>query len=326
MNGEMVSNRGGRYERETGKERISRELARKLGGLANKLVAGAKEAVMGVREVAQNLVNNSVNSRANRKESGERLIKDCGFYDREKYSLQGREGVREIEDSSYINEEDGVFGIFDGAGGVGEPGSGGRASRIAKESFSNSVKEGGVRSPADLANYLTLASREIGKRTEGITTATVAKIVKREDGHKYLYYASVGDSRLYVVHKDDETHESWAKQVTRDEGERNLIANWLGREDEPVKYDKHGRASVSIRENVTQVGWIRLHEGDKIVLCSDGITGDVNRRMEDGRNELMWEGELASIVNRAGHVQMAARALVEQARKKDDRSAIVVEV
>ena len=326
MNGEMIGNHGGNYERESGRERISRELARKLGGLANKLVAGVKGAAIGIKEVAQDIVNSSVNSRANRKENGERLIKDCGFYDREKYSLQGREGVRVIEDTSYINKKDGVFGIFDGAGGVGEPGSGGRASRIAKESFANSVKENQVNSPADLAKYLTVASREIGKRTEGITTATVAKIVEKEDGHKYLYYASVGDSRLYVVHKGDKQNKGWAQQVTRDEGERNLIANWLGREDEPVRLDRNGRARVSARENVTQVGWIRLHEGDKIVLCSDGITGDVNRRMEDGRNELMGADELASIVNQAGHVQSAARALVEQARKKDDRSAIVVEV
>lgn len=327
MNGEMVRNRGLGAERRMGGERLGRELARKLGSLANRLVAGAMNAVASavdaVTEVKESF--NSVSAKANSKEGHERLVKDCGYYDREKFSLMGREGVRQIEDSSYVNESAGVFGIFDGAGGEGGPGSGGVASRVAKESFAQLIREQKVNSPADLAGMLNLASREVGKRTDGITTATVAKIVE-EKGRKYLYYASVGDSRLYIVHKGDKTRKGWATQVTRDEGERNMIANWLGREAEPVRRGRHGKPEIAFRENATQIGKVEIRKGDKIVLCSDGITGDVNRRMEDGRNELMGADELASIVNNAGHVQMAARALVENARKKDDRSAIVVEV
>ena len=290
-------------ERQSNKETIARRLARKLGSLANEL-----------------------SMRMNREKSGERLIKDYGIYDREKDSLQGLRSTRKSEDASYANSGEGVFGIFDGAGGVGEPGAGGMASKIAKESFARSIENGEIRSPEDLARYLNLASREVGRQTEGITTATVAKIVKEKDGRKYLYYASAGDSRIYVVHKGNIIKKGWAEQVTVDEGVRNEISNWLGRENRPIAHDEAGNAIAYVKQNVTQTGRILIRPGDKIVLCSDGITGDVNRRMEDGRNELMGEDELASIVNRAGHVQSAARALVEQARKKDDRSAIVVEV
>ena len=320
MNGEKNRYSDARNERGTGHEKISRGLAHKLGGLANRLVAGAKDAIADAQDDISGIA-----LKANQKEEHERVIKDCGFYDREKYSLMGREGEREIEDASYINERDGVFGVFDGAGGVGEPGSGGIASKVARESFRKQVESKKVASPGDLADFLKLASRDVAKRTEGITTATVAKIVN-EGGQKFLYFAQVGDSRLYIIHRGGKHSKGWTEQVTRDEGERNMVANWLGREDEPPRRDKGGNLIVDTRQNVSQIGRVPVNDGDKIVICSDGITGDVNRTMEDGRNELMGPEELGEIVNRAGHVQMAARALVEQARKKDDRSAIVVEV
>ena len=320
MNGKKSNKQKSRHEYEKGSEGVSRGLARKLGGLANRLM-GSAEAVI---TEAQDIITN-VSSKVNRRGERERIVKDCGYYDIEKYSLFGREGERMTEDASYINEQEGIFGIFDGAGGVGKPGSGRIASRTARDSFKNQVENKKISSYSDLIDFLNKASRDVGRKTEGITTATVAKIVE-EKGRKYLYYAQAGDSRLYVVHKGDKTHKGWAEQITRDEGKRNLIANWLGRDDRPVELDKNGQMNVYIREKVTQAGRIPISNGDRIVICSDGVTGDINRQMEDGRNELMGINEVARIVNRAEYAQTAARALVEQARKKDDRSAIVVEV
>ena len=54
------------------------------------------------------------------------------------------------------------------------------------------------------------------------------------------------------------------------------------------------------------------------MICSDGITGDVDA-------ELMSEQEVGNIVSGVD-TAYAAQALAHNARKVDDRTAIVVEV
>ena len=73
----------------------------------------------------------------------------------------------------------------------------------------------------------------------------------------------------------------------------------------------HGYAGVK------QFGEVKLKRGDKIVLCSDGITGDKG-------SDLMSNDEVASIVSRSANSEDASRNLVAGARKVDDRTALVI--
>ena len=59
-----------------------------------------------------------------------------------------------------------------------------------------------------------------------------------------------------------------------------------------------------------------LGSADRIVLCSDGITGDYGE-------DLMSERELGFIVSRSRDARNASQNLIAGARKKDDRTAIV---
>lgn len=190
---------------------------------------------------------------------------------------------------------EGVFGVFDGVGGAG---GGQRASQGAMESVYGNVLAGRYvsESSVGLADLLNEASRAVQGR--GYTTGTLAQIVK--DGpDKKLLWASVGDSRCYVVHPDGQ-----ADLLTADEGFENKITNALG-------YDKD--------EVCRQTGEYPLSPGDKIVLCSDGVTGDKG-------DELMEDWEMGQKVKNVGDVRFAAQALVSTARKMDDRTAVVVEV
>lgn len=102
------------------------------------------------------------------------------------------------------------------------------------------------------------------------TTATVAGVL---DGR--LYVAQVGDSRAYLVRggeavqltKDQSLTQRLvdAGEMTEEQAERserrNIILQALGP-------DPHIRVELT---------WHELHHGDTLVLCSDGLSGQVRR-------------------------------------------------
>ncbi len=249
------------------------------------------------------------NNNPERETNHERLVKAGSYYQISRAQVRG--GMRaemgqrlpndmSCEDSSFIDEEDGFFGVFDGAGGHE---GGRRASNIGAETIADLMsKNGQPKTPDELADWLDEASRRIvNDSAAGYSTGTLAKVVKRPDGGKGVIYAQVGDSRLYIVDKNGR-----ATLVTKDEGYENVVTNALGNQK------SSGRVCV-------QAGYRELSAGDKLVLCSDGITGDKG-------TDLMSEDELGQTVMNAGSTAYTAQALVHQARKNDDRTAIVAEV
>lgn len=241
-----------------------------------------------------------------REQSHERLIKAGSYYQisRAQAGSGERANMGEMlqhdpscEDSSFVDPDNGFFGVFDGAGGhVG----GARASSIGAETMADMMQRNGEpKTPDDLANWLDEASNRIkNEPSAGYSTATLAKVINRPDGKKGLMYASVGDSRLYIIHPNGR-----AELVTKDEGFENKITNALGYNTDRV---------------CRQAGYRELNSGDKIMLCSDGITGDKG-------TDLMSEDEVGATVM-AVDTSLAAQALVHRARKRDDRTAIVAEV
>ena len=207
---------------------------------------------------------------------------------------------RKNEDAVYYNPEDGIFGVFDGAGGVE---GGARASELASRVVGAIVKEKkdlGQRlpeRPADLTEMLLQANDTVWHDTEaGISTATIGRVVGGFGGKK-LIWASVGDSRIYLVRDGD------AKQITTDEGVGNQIWNYLGSDAMWAK----------------QAGEVPLKNGDNIVFCSDGVTGD----FED---DFIPNREFAAIVSNAKTAEEAGEKLVLRATKTDDRTAVVVRI
>ena len=198
------------------------------------------------------------------------------------------------QDAYLARQNEGFFGVFDGAGGE----VGGReASHAAADSVNQACDKYNLKSGADLAYILNAANQPVRSATngQGYTTATLAKVIE-QDGRKMLAYASVGDSRLYIVHQNGSTD-----LITRDEGEGNRITNALG---------------IAGDDRTRQYGEIPISSGDKVVLCSDGITGDYG-------DDLMSEAELGDIVQRSRTPEEATANLVTTARKTDDRTAIV---
>ena len=201
------------------------------------------------------------------------------------------------EDSCLCDSSRQIYGVFDGAGGHG---GGKKASSLANDVMAELSMEGKLNSATDLKFALNEANRRvINDKDAGFTTGVITKVIER-GGQRTLAYASVGDSRLYIISK-----EGVARQITRDEGEGKYLWNAIGNAE---------FANVNI---VSQVGEIPLQKGDRIMLCTDGITGDYG-------DDLVSEDEIGRVVGGASDALTAAKRIMTLARKRDDRTVIVI--
>ena len=200
--------------------------------------------------------------------------------------------ARHGQDRALVDHALGLFGVFDG---VGEFWDSGLAAQLAADVIARTCREQPPAPLDALVRGCEEADRAIGATVTGATTATVAWIVELQ-----LHYVSVGDSRLYR-----QPIGGPLVQVTRDEGQGNVLDNYLG----------HGRPwpDTSV---VRQRGTLPAEPGDRVLLVTDGVTGDF-------APDLLTPEDLAAALT-GPDPQAAAEALVRVARKVDDRTALVI--
>jgi serine/threonine protein phosphatase PrpC len=135
----------------------------------------------------------------------------------------------------------------------------------------------------------------------GITTGTIVKLVESPDGKNYAVWASIGDSPLMVFNR----RTSSLIRISTDEilspEKPNVITNAIGHK------------LMEIR----QIGHFELHDGDELVLCSDGITGDRHP-------DILLDSEISSALANAANTQQAAESLIADSRKRDDKAVLVI--
>ncbi len=190
--------------------------------------------------------------------------------------LTDRGVVRPVnQDSFYVDSQGRFFIVADGMGGHA---GGQEASRIATETIKAHLEkywQSPIASEKLLeesfvqANNAILADQEANpERSEMGTTAVV---VAFRNGTPWC--AHVGDSRLYQLHEDqlkpvteDHTWVAWALRagtITPAEATvhplRHVLSQCLGR-----------RELYNIETQTLQV-----RAGDRLLLCSDGLTGEV---------------------------------------------------
>ena len=223
-----------------------------------------------------------------------------------KYTLTGgilRPGEKDpCQDSMFADSKKGIYGVFDGVGGEvnGSEASQAAARAIAKWSTIPQLSK--AYCPGEyLAKVLDWANERVCREGRGgKTTASLVKVGKI-DGKKYLSFAQVGDSRIYVVNKLGRAYLLTRDEGLEKEGFENYITNSLG---------------ASYGKTCKQYGSIWLEPGDRVVVCSDGITGD---RQPD----LMSNETIGAIVSKAESPRQACEELLRRATKIDDRSVIV---
>lgn len=220
------------------------------------------------------------------------------------------ERKRKGEDTILSRQSEQLFGVFDGVGGRAH---GAEASNLAAYIVTSHVEQALSElrakshrelTPNEIEGVLTDSFLDANKAVldgagEGATTGVVAKLHDYQ-GKKYVIWASVGDSRMYTYNRN----RNHLRQITEDETDLNnpsVITNALG--------------SWTIRLN--QHGSFELSDGDMLMLCSDGITGDRG-------SDVLSDNEIATSLRSANNPQEAADNLLTVSRKNDDKSVIVL--
>jgi protein phosphatase len=209
------------------------------------------------------------------------------------------------EDHELTDKTMGLYAVADGMGGhqAGEV-----ASATAIEALRAAVASGTpIRDAITLANDAVVERSAADERLRGMgTTMTAATLAAGGT----LLIGHVGDSRAYLA-RDGEL-----RQITED---HSLVEEMVrGGELTPEQAEVHPQRSVITRALGIDPGVevdlypVELQEGDRVLLCSDGLTGMV-------RTE-----EIAAVLQREPDPPKAANELVEAANEAGGEDNITV--
>jgi protein phosphatase len=189
------------------------------------------------------------------------------------------------------------------ADGMGGHKAGEYASRFATEVVKEEIVQSREESPEAMltqaiitANHKLREEAEQDQRLHGMgTTLVVATIIE-----KTLYFANVGDSRLYLINNG-------IKQLSKDHSLVQEMVRLGGINQEEAKHhpDKNIiTRAVGGREKV-EVDFFeyRLKIGDTILMCTDGLSNMVE------------DEEILGIVRRSRDVVEAVEQLIESAKE-----------
>lgn len=220
------------------------------------------------------------------------------------------------------NKKTRVIGIVcDGMGGMAD---GGRASQTAiqmmVQGFRQIEKASSVNIPAFFRQGILAVDKTIHNfpRENGKGSGTTMVAVIAEDNK--LYWASVGDSRIYIIRGGN------MKQVTRDHNywlrlQEMVAAGQMSMEEAMGKRQKEalisflGIGNVSLMDINTQP--FEMQTGDTVMLCSDGITKTLPD--EQIRNIIM-----ADIVSLEEKAKTLVRAAVTNNTHSQDNTSVAI--
>ena len=225
-------------------------------------------------------------------------------------------GMKRQQNQDYLFYSDDKVGalpnLYIVADGMGGHNAGDIASKTAVESTIEYIKDSGLKNPVTIlrraiiyANAQVLKLARGNRAYSGMGTTFVAAVVDEDT----LYVANIGDSRLYTI-KDD------IEQVTMDHSlveelirsgrldrnkgrnhpEKNIITKALGI-DEEVEPDFFE---------------VRLEPGDKILMCSDGLSN------------MIEDDEIKDIVDNSEDISKPCSVLIDQANYYGGRDNISV--
>lgn len=202
--------------------------------------------------------------------------------------------------------------LFIVADGMGGHNGGGYASRFAVETIVAEIDAEQSRDPQTIfTRAIKVANEKLRARAGedeelyGMGTTVVCATIDRND----LMVANVGDSRLYLI-------GDTIRQITKDHSlvEEMVRAGGIDEETARHRPDKNiiTRAVGATADVNVDFFKVRMHEGDIILMCTDGLTN------------MLEDEEIRMIVNGQRDVIEKAEKLVEAANNHGGRDNIAV--
>ncbi len=214
-------------------------------------------------------------------------------------------------------EEPNLFAVADGMGGhVGGEVAAQVAVDTLRVAFARQATVDGLRRAVGEANTAVWREGQEQADLRGMgTTMTAVALVAGADGRDVIALANVGDSRAYVF------SGGRAVQVTSDHSlaEEKVRQGELTEAEAAVHPHRHILTrALGVSADVDVDLWeLRLHDGDRILLCSDGLTNEVGTE------------QIAGTLGSTPEPAEAARALVDAAVThggNDNVTVLVVDV
>ena len=216
---------------------------------------------------------------------------------------------RELNEDSFI-AADPVFAVADGMGGheAGEIASGmcvralGSAPELAA----------GVRtaSAADLQACLLRADAGIRNATGARAGTTLSGVVVEQMGLPYWLVMNIGDSRTYRLSQGEFTQVS----VDHSEVQELVDSGDITAEQATIHPRRHvvTRALGTGDETEADFWLLPIQEGDRIMICSDGLNGELG------------DDHMFRILSTVAHPQDAVDALIQAALRSGGRDNVTV--
>ncbi len=229
---------------------------------------------------------------------------------------------RENEDHFLLDKKQGLYLVADGIGGAM---AGGLASRAVAEILPQLIRRNlnGIKTLDDpaAARQVLSALAELSNRLckaskgqpgiSGMGSTVVMALIR--DRHALI--AHLGDSRAYLL------HEKRLEQLTKDHSLLQLLVD-CG-EVTPEEASKHPARGKLTRfvgmpmATLPEASIIKLAPGDRLLLCSDGLSNSVNHK------------QLENILNQANEPKEACKQLVNAANDAggaDNITAVVIAI
>jgi PPM family protein phosphatase len=217
---------------------------------------------------------------------------------------------RELNEDAFI-ASDPVFAVADGMGGheAGEVASGECVRTL--EGMPQVTSGERTATPALLQEMILDADERIRAATGSRAGTTLTGVVVVEQlGIPYWLVLNVGDSRTYRL------AQGQLEQITVDHSEvQELVdAGQITSEEAAVHPRRHvvTRALGTGDENEADFWLLPIQDGDRMLVCSDGLNGELT------------DEEIFGILDTVRHPQEAADALIEAALERGGRDNVTV--
>ncbi len=164
------------------------------------------------------------------------------------------------------------------------------ATEISTEVLKNAILK---------ANRIVYEKSQSYKELEGMGTTAVVAYVQEDT----LYWAHVGDSRLYRYGEDG------LHRMTKDHSMvQQLVEAGTITEEEVIHHPKRNMLTraIGVYETVeVDTGVVEVHQNDRILLCSDGLSGyieesKIEQVLSEENNESRALEDLVHLVYDAG--------------------------
>ena len=225
-------------------------------------------------------------------------------------------GKRRSHNEDALLADDNVFAVADGVGGhaAGEVAAGLVVDALACLVGRSDLAVDEVVSRIRVINSEVLDEARHAADRRGMATTLALAILTQRAGPAWIV-AHVGDSRVYRI------QSGRLEQLTTDHTEvAELVAAGQLTPSQAKRYPRRHvvTRSLGVRPPLdVDARLVTAHAGDRLLLCSDGLTGDVD------------DAEIAAVLRSASNPQTAADALVQAALTaggSDNVSVIVVDI